>query len=73
MLNTELGYNLLQNDSQGSKSDETLDKRLHDISLARLRDQICHVYQTVNDVSVYYYVSFRDENFTNMTIKSINQ
>ena len=27
----------------------------------------------MNDVSVRYYFSFRDENFKNMTIKSINQ
>ena len=52
-----------------------LNKRPHDISLAlaRLRDHIGRVYQTVNDVSVCYYFSFRDENFKNMTIKSINQ
>ena len=54
MLDTELGYNV-RNDSRGSKSDETLNKRPHDISLAQLRDQICSVYQTVNDVSVYYF------------------
>ena len=73
MLDTELGYNLFQNDSQGSKSDETLNKRLHDISLARVRDEICRVYRTVNNVSVCFYFSFRDENVKTMTIRSINQ
>ena len=63
MLDTKLGYNLLKNDTQGPKSDEILNKRPRDISLAQLRDQICHVYQTVNDVSVCYYFSFRDQNF----------
>ena len=47
MLDTKLGYNLLKNDTQGPKSDETLNKRPHDISLAQLHDQICCVYQTV--------------------------
>ena len=61
MLDTELGYNLLRNDSRGLKSDETLNKWPHDISLARLRDQIFRTYQTVNDVSVCYYHRFRAE------------
>ena len=34
-------------------------KRPHDISLARLREQICRVYQTLNDVSVCYYFQRR--------------
>ena len=40
-----------KNDSRGSKSDEAFNKRPHDISLDRLRNQICCVHQTVNDVS----------------------
>ena len=63
----------LKNDSWGSKSDETLNKGPRDIPLAQLHNQICHVYQTVNDMSISYYFSFRDENFKNMTIKSVNQ
>ena len=34
-----------------------LSKQLRDISLARIRDQICCVYQTVNDMSVSSYFS----------------
>ena len=33
-----------------------VNKRPLDISLARLRDLICRVYQNVNDVSVRYYI-----------------
>ena len=55
MLDIELGCNLLENDSRATKSDETLNKPLHDIFVARLRDQICRVYQNVNNVSVCYY------------------
>ena len=32
-------------------------ERLHDISLVQLRDQICSVYQSVNEMSVCYYFS----------------
>ena len=73
MLDTELGYNLLRNDSRGSKSDETLNKRPHDISLARLCDQICWVYQTVNDVSVCYYFSETKISKTWLKNRSINR
>ena len=31
-------------------------ERARDVSLARLRDLICRVYQSVNDVSVCYYI-----------------
>ena len=31
-----------------------LSKQLRDISLALIRDQICRVYQTVNDISSYF-------------------
>ena len=34
-----------------------LNEQPHDISLVELHDQICHVYWTMNDVSVCYYFS----------------
>ena len=34
-----------------------VNERPRDISLDRLRDQICRVYQTVNDVPVSHYLS----------------
>ena len=33
-----------------------VNKRPRDISLARLGDLICHVYQSVNGVPVWYYI-----------------
>ena len=56
---------LLHNDPRGLKSHECilLNERLCDISLVRLREQICRVYQTVNDVSVCYYCTFHGRKY----------
>ena len=75
MLDTDLDYNLLKNDSWGSKSDEIsilLNKWLHDISLARLRDPALPCLPD-REWRVSLLLLFRDENFKNMTIKSIIQ
>ena len=47
MLDTKLSYI----DPRGSNQIKCILQRPRDISLARLRDQICRVYQTENDVT----------------------
>ena len=47
MLDTKLSYN----DPRGSNQIKCILQRPRDISLARLRAQICRVYQTENDVT----------------------
>ena len=47
-----------------------VNERPRDISLARSRDLICRVYQSVNDVSVSYYIFQRQKNHS---ARAINQ
>ena len=56
MLYTELGSNLLNNDPCASNQmiGILLNERPRDTSVVQLRDLICHVYDSVNEVSVCF-------------------